>query len=902
MDKAKIDGVKAKLAFVRDAVLPKMQSAISEVKTNFRADEGATGFPKVKSMFVNLWKSGTTGKGTLIVCSSVLLLLLIVVFCGNGKSGGDANVAVANNVSTGDATAAAIKVQKGAVAVASRAQETAKVTDPSVQTEPVVKNEPVDKDEPVDEDASTVKKEIVVKDVKSAKEAVQAAMASGDWEAVTKAQEVLKRMEELEAKKEEELAAKEQAELEAKEKAEEEAQLAKAKAEREAKEAAKRAAFEAIPDKLVVKGLYAGMPGDSALEACKQLVAKEGDLVVVDYRKGIDREKDEETKAKEKKEWDARVKLAETDIDLFLKWNSLNGKVYNPAVEACEGAFPDPRGFADAVAKARASLPGAVVDPGEGLFRDKPHRPRLKWMSGDKSAQVPGPQWTLASAMAAFAAVYGYQVEWMLPGRHSGAENAKDSKPQLVPIETLKSADFVVLRGVNGILGSAGRNGEFRSIFSTQLYSKVYDKGLRIHRKCDGRLVFRLVPQDSTGKPIEKSDLATEIACNFPDMFKKGMSNSEMVKDAEKYVDAVSEWVDVLSERARSSAAAGNSRSSAAAGNSSSTQKASRKRESKKPGASLWKNVSGADVSQEASSLKRESDKASRVIEDLFRKNIYESVMEKLANNCNASVEFAVLAEPCEKFEQVTEVFTIPASDYEAASKFVDTMDRNLGKWSENAVGSDGSRKRVFFKHGIEDIRSPLWFRLVLKTTNGVEVARDDAVKNWLTARGHYKPSERVKVPPKNLIQVSINQKGVPDNKLKGLCFVWTDEADNVKETYYNAEGMNRFFDAKDLSGEEFANLLVKSYPGLPCLNMKVEEKNPGRGVIKEFVWTYSCPKGYHVKLFERSYFNDDGVKYDANMLERDPAVSVALSLVDMLPDKYLSISATKSAPARKFD
>ena len=868
----------------------KAKGALAEIKANFKADEGTTGFRKVQSMFVNLWKSGTAGKGALIACPCVLLLLLIMVFGGSGKSGGNAEASIATNEdmtkkamadiarAQEEAVAETARAQEDAVAVASRAQEEAAAAVARAEEQAAAaaaraqKNakagEVRTQNEPPanEENEPPAKEEIEIKDVASAKKALRAAFASGDVIAAQKAQEALSRMEELEAKEKAEREAKELAEFQAKAEAEEAAQAAKAKAEKEAKKAAKKAAFEAIPDKLVVKGLYAGMPGDSALEACKQLVAAEGDLVVVDYRKGIDREKDEETKAKEKKNWDARVKLAETDIGLFLKWNSLNGEVYNPGVEACEGRIPDPRSFADAVSRARASLPGAVVDPSEGLFRDEPHRPRLKWMSGDKSAKVPGPQWTLASAMAAFAAVYGYQVEWMLPGRHSGAENAKDSKPQLVPIETLKSSDFVVLGGVNGILRSAGRNGDFRSIYSMQLYSKVYDRGLRIHRKYDGRLIFRLVPQDSTGKPIEKSDLATEIACNFPNLFKKGMSNSEMVKDAEKYVDAVSEWVDVLFEQSRSSTAADNSRRN------------------------------------QNASHKRESNKASRVIEVLFRNRLYGSVMEKLANNCKASVEFAVLAEPCEKFEQVTEVFTIPASDYEAASKFVHTMDRNLGKWSENTAGSDGSRKRVFFKHGIEDIRSPLWFRLVLKTTNGVDVARDEAVKNWLAARGHYKPSDKIKVPPKNLIQVSINQKGVPDNKLKGLCFVWIDKSGNVKETYYNAEGMNRFFDAKDLSGEEFANLLVKNYPGLPSLKMNLEKKDPGRGIIEERTWTYSCPKGYQVKLFERSYINNSGVKYDSKMLERDPEVSVALSLVDLLPDKYLSISATKAASARKFD
>ena len=41
-------------------------------------------------------------------------------------------------------------------------------------------------------------------------------------------------------------------------------------------------------DTLVVKGLYMGMPGDDALEACKEMAASSKDLVVVDFRNGFE--------------------------------------------------------------------------------------------------------------------------------------------------------------------------------------------------------------------------------------------------------------------------------------------------------------------------------------------------------------------------------------------------------------------------------------------------------------------------------------------------------------------------------------------------------------------------------------------------------------------------------------
>ena len=68
----------------------KAKDALAEVKANFRSDENATGMQKVTSRFVNLWKSGTTGKSALISCSvaSFLLLLAFVGICSIAGGGG----------------------------------------------------------------------------------------------------------------------------------------------------------------------------------------------------------------------------------------------------------------------------------------------------------------------------------------------------------------------------------------------------------------------------------------------------------------------------------------------------------------------------------------------------------------------------------------------------------------------------------------------------------------------------------------------------------------------------------------------------------------------------------------------------------------------------------------------
>ena len=85
----------------------KAKDALAEVKANFRSDENATGMQKVTSRFVNLWKSGTTGKSALISCSvaSFLLLLAFVGICsiaggGGAKQGGNSAAASSRSSSS----------------------------------------------------------------------------------------------------------------------------------------------------------------------------------------------------------------------------------------------------------------------------------------------------------------------------------------------------------------------------------------------------------------------------------------------------------------------------------------------------------------------------------------------------------------------------------------------------------------------------------------------------------------------------------------------------------------------------------------------------------------------------------------------------------------------------------
>lgn len=72
MNKDKVDELVAK----GKTALAKGKTVLDEIKTNFKADEGAVGFKKFKSRFFNLWKSGITGKGALIASITTILILI----------------------------------------------------------------------------------------------------------------------------------------------------------------------------------------------------------------------------------------------------------------------------------------------------------------------------------------------------------------------------------------------------------------------------------------------------------------------------------------------------------------------------------------------------------------------------------------------------------------------------------------------------------------------------------------------------------------------------------------------------------------------------------------------------------------------------------------------------------
>lgn len=783
-------------------------------------------------------------------------------------------------------------------------------------------------------------------------------------------------------------------------------------------------------DTLVVKGLYMGMPGDDAVEACKELVGSSKDLVVVDFRNGIEREKDEATKAKEKKEYEETVKLAEADVDRFLQWSGIFGEFYDPSADECTA-----RGVAE-----------------------KDLRPYVN--SGSKTAPIPGANWVVGTAMASFAGMYGYQVEWMLPGKRKGGGQGEASAPKLfsgkvaVPEKMNDKNPYVVWHS---------------EVLEKGLAKKLYSKGLKISKENDKRVFFRIASEDAQGNPVDKKKLATELVLNNPKFFEEFGSNEEKIEAAEKELDGFLIWVEFLhdkvsildpddprpedvkasekrdAERMAEMEKRGDARgiekmnmmrkkngqaplvakegrgalSTATAKTAESFTKSKDIAELSSRVSKLTAEINGlkAELSKKEApnpsldhkfnNLKRERDtlfsslkhtseqfkrnpslKSKPVVDrynrdkarlaelnekykaakekktgeaaviadikqqmknkesdlkmaiaardkateeakaaeeaELAKKNRtdlkfltaartgsfrrvssnyafqFAQAMMKMAANCKVQLEWAVLTEPADKPEEIVEAFSIPAGDSESAIKFVSKLNSDLGLNQYLQQGSPRARK--YFERDFVEMNSPLWFRLVLKATNGVEVAKADAVKNWLDARGQHPPSDKLIIPKKNLIMIAFKEEGKNEDQLKSLCHVWVNKDGNVHNVRFNESGMNRFFNAGDLSVEEFAKALVNNYPDIPSMEPVVKREDPGRGLIQETTWTYKGPKGYQVELFERAYYNNNGIKYTSKMLKNDVEVMLALSLVGKLPDRNLTIFAIKPDSARKFD
>ena len=718
---------------------------------------------------------------------------------------------------------------------------------------------------------------------------------------------------------------------------------------------------------LSVKGLYVGMPGDSALKAYTKLVDGSKDLLVVDYRNGIGPELDEETKAKQKKDWEETVKLAEADIDRFLQWHGIHGGFYDPSREECKGREAD----------------------------DKDIRPYVG--SENSNTPIPGANWVVGSAMAAFAGINGYQVEWMLPGKRKSDKEGM-SAPKLY------SGKMSVPEKM--------KNSSLYSVWNSEVLEKglpaeLYSKGLQLSKENAKRVFFRLAFEDAQGNPVDKKKLATELVLNNPMFFEEFGSNEEKIEAAEKELEGFLLWgefgdrmslidpddprpedvkarerrdAEVMAEMAKRGDTKGLAKMKMAGRGKGGYQAAAKGKDEAPAGANTNTaspspsaedtaelNRMKADLRKLQKSRQRGSHAA---IEDMKKKiarkeseirnkiaaqektvaeakaaeekvaaeakaaeeaalakknrtdlrfltaartgsynrttsnyaHQFSETMKKMAVNCNAMLEWAVLTEPADKLEEITETFSIPAGDYESAVKFASKLDSDLGI---NRFLENGSpRTRRYFEKDLVDIRSPLWFRLVLKTTNGVEVAKADAVKRWLEARGQFPPDGRLKITKKPAIEVSLNNGCTKEKQLKTLCYVWLNNDGNVKKVQFTELGLDRFFNAKNISGEDFAKALVENYSELPSLQPDVKRMEfSDNGIVliqQETTWTHKSPQGYRLDLFERAYHSNTGITQ--KQLLDDPQIALQLGLAGKLPTKRLTIVATQPESARKFD
>ena len=279
------------------------------------------------------------------------------------------------------------------------------------------------------------------------------------------------------------------------------------------------AAKRPVPaDTLVVKGLYIGQPGDDALEACKEIAASSQDLMVVDFRNGIEREKDEATKAAEKKAYEENIKRAESDVERFLEWNNLNQgfNKYDPARNQCERRVDDEREYTLS----------------------------LQWNSNQKDAKIPGPSYSIATAMAALAGIYGYQVEWMLPGKPNGGKQAGAHEVKLHTVGRFEIPDKNDHERIDEYWKRNVREGAI---------TDLHGKGFQIPEQYANKACFRLVLQDANGNPVEKKKLATELVLSpyYESIFKGLSSNQEKLELAEKEVDAFLEWVEISENKVK---------------------------------------------------------------------------------------------------------------------------------------------------------------------------------------------------------------------------------------------------------------------------------------------------------------------------------------------------------------
>lgn len=226
---------------------------------------------------------------------------------------------------------------------------------------------------------------------------------------------------------------------------------------------------------------------------------------------------------------------------------------------------------------------------------------------------------------------------------------------------------------------------------------------------------------------------------------------------------------------------------------------------------------------------------------------------------------------------------------------FTNTNRTSLSSAVEQFGVGKPKRKELFLKKGLTDVGAPVWVRLVLHGGRKA-VTKEDIAACWLLFRAH---NIQMHLNAKPLIKIGAWEPDGYTHKLKGMCFVWFDDAHKVKEVYYNEDGLARFFHARGVSAEEFARSLVRGFDEIPELERDVKTERNDNGEIRTCVWTYTdVDKGYQVKFYDRSFRFNNGEEVDFELYSRNPEVAVGLAFLTMLdkhPKRYFSFSSVKS-------
>ena len=642
-------------------------------------------------------------------------------------------------------------------------------------------------------------------------------------------------------------------------------------------------------DTLVMKGLYIGQSGDDALAACKKLAAPYEDLVVTDFRNGITRKKDQDIFAGELKEYEGKVATANQDVEKLLSWSSLSPmSMWRCSLSKTKGAFG----------------PGFV------------------------------------HAISALAAINGCQVEWRY---HCWTPEEREGAPCVVGSFELstENADPSWGEKEKGIVEQFNINvpkGKVKEITDEVLCAKGYEAK-------DYNILFRLAPKD--GNSVDKAKLVEEFLKLNPRInFWSEASESRSSRTDKKQRPSAPRQIHrflrgIFDSNAEGEICKIDAEFDEKFGRNP-TYPWEDLRMTQKQRADLKNRLSEYTAKKAAIAVdwllkwtvldKRNNNAMTyhQMVE--FFENSKRSpipggqIMMKLAKACGLKVEWGVVARLKIGSSTVSGMFSVPYKecsdiDYKGDTyKYVDSSyvssfcgdsGRGLKKFRDQKLKEKGllsideselghlrerqneyQNQKAQSDWKLEKLNEGKVvlagydpeIRLLLTTTNGVEVTKEKLVNSLLDYTKIHAPDDTVRIPPRKLIQIAFKNRFKLENELKGVCFVWIGDDGNVKEVFFNKDGIAKLFNAGDLTCDEFAQALVDNYPCIPKLVGEKGLEKEWAGVTDVTTWIHKDPKGWQIK-FSTTVHTGAGCQWMKGASRSE-----------------LSLMAIKPESARKFD